>query len=218
MRVQVPPRAPYKMIAVRSGSFFCQIDSTWQVINGKMNKSQSEEWIDLPAESLTQEMDEFELKQAMIDASKLWLAHDGLWFQAVESKYGIDAAIDADREAWKIFTTIEAKRIMERLGIKGNGTIDDLANALRHRLYANINIMRIQKSNNKLRMTMTDCRVQSARKRKKLDPFPCKAVGIVEYEEFAKCINPKFVTKCVYCPPDDIPDDGYCQWEFELIE
>lgn len=58
-----------------------------------------------------------ELVKIIVDDAKNWLAHDGLWFQAVEKRYGIDVAIDADIEAWRSFTVIEAKRIMERLGL-----------------------------------------------------------------------------------------------------
>ena len=41
------------------------------------------------------------------DAAKNWLAHDGLWFQAVERAHGLDAAIKADTEAWRKFTVVE---------------------------------------------------------------------------------------------------------------
>ncbi|MDH4138363.1 MAG: DUF6125 family protein, partial [Anaerolineae bacterium] len=47
------------------------------------------------------------------DAAKNWLAHDGLWFQAVERQYGLETAIALDAEAWRSFTVIEAKRIMK---------------------------------------------------------------------------------------------------------
>ena len=175
----------------------------------------NQNWSALPSNSALDDMNESQLKAALDDASRLWLAHDGLWFQAVEKAHGIDAAINADREAWREFTKIEAKRIMSRLGITEGG-LDDLALALRHRLYANINIMKIEKRDNSIRMTMCDCRVQSARKRKNLDFFPCKSVGIVEYTEFARTINPKFETSCDFCPPDAIHSDGYCRWVFTL--
>ena len=42
------------------------------------------------------------------DSAKNWLAHDGLWFQAVERVLGMDAAIAADAEAWRKFTVVEA--------------------------------------------------------------------------------------------------------------
>ena len=61
---------------------------------------------------------------------------------------------------------------------------------------------------------MVDCRVQSARKRKGLPDFPCKSVGLVEYEWFAKTIDPRIETRCICCPPDAHPDDVWCEWEF----
>ena len=52
------------------------------------------------------------------DQAKNWLAHDGLWFQAVERHFGMEEAIKLDKEAWTIFTQIEAKRIMRLHGIE----------------------------------------------------------------------------------------------------
>ena len=69
-----------------------------------------------------------------------------------------------------------------------------------------------------LRFQMVDCRVQSTRKRKGLPDFPCKSVGIVEYEGFAEAIDPHIKTKCIACPPDPHPDDFWCAWEFTLAE
>ena len=43
--------------------------------------------------------------------SKNWLALDGVWFQSIERKLGMDEAMYHDKEAWKSFTVIEARRI-----------------------------------------------------------------------------------------------------------
>ena len=61
-------------------------------------------------------LDKDDLVRIVMDDAKNWLAHDGLWFQAVEKAHGMDAAIEADRAAWEKFTVVEARRIMERLG------------------------------------------------------------------------------------------------------
>ncbi len=45
-------------------------------------------------------LDKDELVRMLMDDAKNWLAHDGLWFQAVERAHGMEAAIDADRAAW----------------------------------------------------------------------------------------------------------------------
>ena len=43
--------------------------------------------------------------------SRNWLAMDGAWFQAAERDYGMDAAMELDRAAWRVFTVAEARRI-----------------------------------------------------------------------------------------------------------
>ena len=71
--------------------------------------------------------------------SKDWLACDGLWFQAVEKRAGMDGAMDCDKEIWRSFTVIEAKRIKEFLGLPERAGLEGLEAAMRLRLYANIN-------------------------------------------------------------------------------
>lgn len=158
-----------------------------------------------------------ELVRIIVDDAKNWLAHDGLWFQAVEKRYGMDIAIEADIDAWRSFTVIEAKRIMERLGLQQGGGIPALVACLQHRLYARLNLQDvIEQSDNRVVFRMLDCRVQSARKRRGLPDFPCKDVGIVEYSEFAKTIDPRISTRCIACPPDGHPEQFWCAWEFSL--
>ena len=166
---------------------------------------------------LLSQLSKEQLISIIVDDAKNWLAHDGLWFQAVEKRYGIDVAIDADIEAWRYFTVIEAKRIMERLGLRPGGGIPALVECLQHRLYARLNLQDvIEQSDNRVVFRMLDCRVQSARKRKGLPDFPCKEVGKVEYAEFAKAIDPRIRTNCIACPPDKHPDAFWCAWEFTL--
>lgn len=151
------------------------------------------------------------------DAAKLWLAHDGLWFQEVERELGIEKAIELDRNAWETFTKIEAKRIMKRQNIPENGGLEALKEALQYRLYAYINVQDIvEETEDSFLFRMVDCRVQSARHRKGMTPFPCKSVGIVEYSEFARTIDPRIETECVACPPDEKHEGFWCGWRFTL--
>jgi hypothetical protein len=160
-----------------------------------------------------------ELIAIIVDDAKNWLAHDGLWFQAVEQQYGIDKAIEIDTAAWKKFTVVEAKRIMARLGLEPGGGIPALVECFKHRLYARLNLQEsIEVSADRVVFRMVDCRVQSARKRKGLPDFPCKSVGLVEYAEFARTIDPRIQTRCIACPPDQHPDEFWCAWEFVLTE
>ena len=151
------------------------------------------------------------------DEAKNWLAHDGLWFQAAEKAFGLEQAMDLDKKAWKDFTVIEAKRIMKRLNLEGNSGLDGLEKALNFRMYRRINIQKIERpDNNTLILKMLTCRVQEARERKKLQYFPCKTVGIIEYSYFASTIDPRIKTEVIACPPDPITKEYHCAWKFSL--
>jgi hypothetical protein len=167
----------------------------------------------LPLEALTRE----ELLEVVDDFAKNWLAHDGLWFQAVEKAHGMEAAIEADRAAWERFTVVEARRILERLGLQPGGGIPALLECLRHRFYGRLNVQEaVEVTSTRAVFVMRDCRVQSARKRKGLPDFPCKTVGLAEYAGFAAAVDPRIQTRCIACPPDPHPDDAWCTWEFTL--
>lgn len=151
------------------------------------------------------------------DQAKNWLAHDGLWFQEVERRFGMENAIELDKQAWISFTQIEAKRIMKLHGIKAGGGIPALKKALQLRLYARLNEQTLMEIDEKqLRFEMNNCRVQSARGRKGLDDFPCKPVGLAEYAYFAHTIDPRIRTTVLSCPPDPHPASYYCAWQFTL--
>ncbi len=148
--------------------------------------------------------------------AKNWLAHDGCWFLAVEEKYGIDTAIELDARSWSCFSPVEARRIMQAFGIEDQGGLDALEKALQYRLYATVNRqVPDRKDDSTLRFRMVECRVQQARRRKGLAPFPCKPVGLVEYAEFARAVDPRVETTCVHAPPDQVTD-AFCEWEFHI--
>ena len=158
-----------------------------------------------------------ELIRLLRDASKNWLAHDGLWFRAVEDTFGTETAIELDKKAWEAFTVIEAKRIMKRLDMKPGGGIPALIQALKFRMYAHINVQEVVEQDEKhCVFRMNNCRVQEARKRQDLPDFPCKSVGIVESRGFARTIDPRIKTTCLVCPPDLHPPDFWCAWEFSI--
>lgn len=159
-----------------------------------------------------------QLQELLADFAKRWLAHDGLWFQAVEQAHGLNEAIRLDVRAWEDFTILEARRIMAFLGMEPGGGLAALERALQFRLYSLVNRQEISTpAAGRMIFRMLDCRVQVARRRKNLPLFPCKPVGLVEYAGFARTIDPRIKTRCLACPPDLEAGEGcYCAWEFTL--
>lgn len=158
-----------------------------------------------------------ELLAALEMFAKNWLAHDGCWFLAAEERFGMETAIELDARSWARFAAVEARRIMATFQIPPEGGLPALEKALGLRLYSVVNAQRIEWSEDRacLRFYMDECRVQQARRRKRLPDFPCKPVGKVEFETFAKTVDPRIETRCLHCPPD-ASGGRYCGWEFTL--
>jgi len=151
------------------------------------------------------------------DACKNWLAHDGVWFQAVERRYGMEAAMEMDAEAWRRFSVVEAGRVVGRLGLADRPGLEGLADALAHRMYAHLNRWEVRwPEPDVLEFRMVGCRVQDARKRHGLTDFPCKSVGIEEYTGFASRVDDRVRVRCVSCPPERTTDEAWCVWRFAL--
>lgn len=152
------------------------------------------------------------------DFAKNWLAMDGVWFQSIERKYGMDEAMEHDGNAWEKFTVIEAKRIREFLSLPEQAGLEGLRRALEFRMYAPLNKAESVIEDNCLLYRVTTCRVQAARERKGMPFHPCKSVGIIEYSGFARTIDPRITTECVSCYPDITCADSCCVWKFILNE
>jgi hypothetical protein len=160
-----------------------------------------------------------ELLRALQMFARNWLAHDGCWFLAAEERFGMDTAIELDAMSWRRFAAAEARRIMTTFAISPGGGLQALERALGLRLYGVINSQRVEWSVDRkhLRFFMDDCRVQQTREAKQLAPFPCKQVGVIEFDTFAKTVDPRIQTTCLHCPPD-APPGTYCSWDFTLKE
>ena len=156
-------------------------------------------------------------KEELEDAAKNWIAMDGLWFQAVEQEYGMEAAVVLDQKVWKHYAVIEARRIKERLGLPEQGGLDALEIAFTNRLFTHINETEILRPDKKtLVVTTKTCRVQAARERKGMPLFPCRSVGLVEFPVFARTIDPRVITGCLSCPPETKEGTPYCSWKFTI--
>jgi hypothetical protein len=148
--------------------------------------------------------------------AKNWLAMDGVWFQSIEKKFGMDEAVEHDENAWRQFTVIEANRIKDFLSLPEQAGLEGLKRALELRMYATINADEIIIRENTLIYRTLDCRVQNARKRKGMEFHPCKSVGMIEYTFFAKTIDSRIECEAISCYPDLTDETCNCSWRFTL--
>jgi len=189
-----------------SKSYHIQMKRISKVLGFEMKNEIPEPLLNIPDNKVD------ELKEAV---AVNWLANDGVWFQAVEFEHNMFDAKRCNDTAWGKFSPLEAWSIKRFLNLSENPGLEGLKQALQFRLYATINKQSIiEETKNSFVFLMNDCRVQSARKRKNLDDYPCKSGGLVEYTTFAEAIDSKIKTECLSCPPDKHPDEYYCSWKF----
>jgi hypothetical protein len=61
-------------------------------------------------------MDSLTDRQVIEYFHRSYKAVDGLWFMKVEQKYGFNAALEIDKEIWKVMPKIQARMINSMLG------------------------------------------------------------------------------------------------------
>ena len=162
------------------------------------------------------EMTREQLYRLIENCSKNWLAMDGVWFQSIEGKYGMDEAMKHDEEIWKRFTRIEARRAKEFLGLPDRAGLEGLKKALNLRMYANMCDDSAELSDGVLTYKIFNCRVQHARTSKGMPMHPCKSVGEIEYTGFAEIIDDRIRCECISCYPDVKDPNCSCSWRFTL--
>ena len=159
-------------------------------------------------------------KEDLIDLLFLHLrnlfAVDGLYFLGIEDRFGTQTATEVDAEVWRGMGTIEARRLRKRFNIHGDD-IEALMHAMKLSSWAlDIEDKEVEIDGDRAVIRNRNCRVQTTRARKGLDEFPCKGVRMGFMESFAKELNPDVEVRCNVCPPDERPEDLWCEWEFVL--
>ena len=158
-----------------------------------------------------------ELKQLVEIYARNIYALDGVWFQSIEKAEGMDAAMLHDRNVWRRFTETEAWRIKNLLKLPEHAGLDGLEKALSLRFSALANpAVEILREPNALIYRVVDCRVQTARKGKGMPYHPCKSVGIIEHEFFAKVIDSRTQCETLSCYPDVTDETCACAWKFTI--
>jgi len=139
---------------------------------------------------------------------------DGLYFLAIEEKFGAEKAIEIDEHCWRTMGAIEAREIKKLLG-KSRFAIADVMEALRFTGWSlDQRDKEIQVDDEKGIFRVVHCRTQLTRMRKGLSEFACKRVRHGYLEAFASELSPEIEVICKMCPPDRHSENSWCEWEF----
>ena len=142
---------------------------------------------------------------------------DGLWFLAIEQKYGIDTALELDTEVWREATKINARRLLKAFAIKEDSPIRAAIRLMQvDPVQAIFKPEVVTLADNRAVFHCTDCPPQRARVKVGRGEFPCKPVGIAIYSSYAEVVDPRIKLSCLTCPPDAHPPEFWCEWQYEI--
>lgn len=158
-----------------------------------------------------------QLKELVRVYARNFLAIDGVWFQSVEQKWGMDEAMHHDCEAWKRYSVSEARRLKKFLQLDEHPGLEGLQQAFVFRFSAFVNSqVECFFEEQSLIFRVVDCQVQSTRKRKGMPLHPCLEIGRIEYPYFARTIDERIGCEVLSCHPQ-ITDPGCaCAWRFYI--
>jgi hypothetical protein len=142
---------------------------------------------------------------------------DAYWFLSVEDAFGTEAAVKLNEDIWTRIGSVAARDIKERFSLQEEG-VARVLEAMSYFPWAIITGFQLEETVDAATIRVPYCPPQAARLRTGRGEFPCKAMHLGEFLNFAKEIDERVEVRCVMAPPDPHPEDLWCEWELRLRE
>lgn len=142
---------------------------------------------------------------------------DGLWFLAVEDKYGFETAFEMNQVVWRQASPIIGRRLLKNLDTEGKPPIQMLLELI----YADP-LMYVHKpevveqTDTKAVFRLTECPVQAARIRDGKGVYDGVPGCSLLFESYAEIIDPRIKVTCNACAPNPDSPEYWCEWVLEI--